>query len=81
MANLGLARRIGVAWVAVELTAAVLAAGVVVALLPAVLVLLSHPELPWLALATVLPVSVPLSAILTTWALRVPAELLRQTAR
>ncbi len=81
MAAWPLMRRIGISWIAVELTAAVIAAGVVVALLPAVLILLSRPALPWMALATVLPVSVPLGAILTVWALRLPSELLREAAR
>lgn len=75
-----IARRIGLTWLAAELTAAVLAAAVVVALLPGILVLLAHPAQPFLALASVFPVSIPLGAILAAWALRIPRDLLRQAA-
>jgi hypothetical protein len=79
VAGYDVARRVGLTWLAAEFTAAVLAAGVVVALLPAILILLTRPVYPWLALATVLPLSVPLAGILTVWALRIPPDLIRQS--
>jgi hypothetical protein len=71
-----LLRRLGLGWLALELSAAVLAASILVMLLPAVLVLITRPELPWLALASVLPVSVPLGGILAYHGLRLGADLL-----
>ncbi len=73
-------RRIGLTWLAAEFTAAVLASALLIALLPAVLVLLTHPSLPWLALGAVLPVSVPLGGLLAYWSLRIPPDLLRQAS-
>lgn len=63
-------------WVGVELGPAILAAALVVALLPAVLILLTRPELPWEALAITLSLSVPLGGILAARALRLWQEII-----
>lgn len=66
------------AWLAVELGAAVLAAALVVALGPLVVVLLVDPRSPWLAIGGVLVLSVPVAALLGKNALSLSVELLAQ---
>lgn len=68
-------------WIAVELGAGILGLVVVVALLPAILILLTRPALPWAALATVLAVSVPLAALLGLSGARLTREIGRGSTR
>jgi len=71
-------RRILTGWLAVEFGAAVMAIAIVVALGPLVAVLLAGPRDPWLAMAAVLSVSVPVAVLLGSAALKLSWELLRQ---
>jgi len=71
-------RRVLTGWLAVEFGAAVMAIAIVVALGPLVAVLLAGPRDPWLAMAAVLSVSVPVAVLLGSAALKLSWELLRQ---
>ena len=55
-----------------------MAIAIVVALGPLVAVLLAGPRDPWLAMAAVLSVSVPVAVLLGSAALKLSWELLRQ---
>ena len=63
-------RRALLAWLAVELSAGIIALILLVALLPAAVVLLAHPLRPAVALVGVLSVSFPLAALLGVSAIR-----------
>lgn len=73
-----LARVAWIGWVGVELGPGILASAVVVALLPAILILLTRPALPWIALAVTLSLSIPLSGILAARALTLWKEILAE---
>ncbi len=71
-----LLRRLGLAWLALELGAGILALALLVAVGPLVAVLLARPEFPGPAAAAVLAVSVPTTGLLATAALKSSRELL-----
>jgi hypothetical protein len=71
-------RQVLTAWLAVELTAGILAVTVVVALGPLVAILLSGPRDPLLATVAVLSVSLPVAVVLGGSAVKLGGELLRQ---
>ena len=71
-------RRAGLAWLALELGAGILALAVVVAVGPWIAVLLSEPEYPWVASAAVLSVSVSAATLLGGAGLKLSRDLLRQ---
>ena len=68
-------RRALLAWLAVELYAGIIALILLVALLPAAVVLLAHPLRPAAALVGVLSVSLPLAALLGISAIQLAKEV------
>jgi hypothetical protein len=71
-------RRLGLTYLALELSAGILALAVTVAVGPWVAVLFSRPEYPWVATAAVLSVSVPAAAILGVSGLKLSRDLVDQ---
>jgi hypothetical protein len=68
-------RRATLVWLAAELGAGILALTLLVALLPAVAVLLAQPLHPAMALMSVLSVSLPLAGLLGASAIRLAKEV------
>jgi len=69
-------RRILLVWLAVELTAGILAIALLVAVLPWIALLLLAPPDPWVASGVVLALSVPVAVVLARSALGIPRGLL-----
>ena len=74
MRVLRLFRRALLSWLALELSAGILAVSLLVAVAPLVAVLLARPEFPGPAAAAVLAVSVPTAGLLATAALKSSRE-------